>query len=252
MTRRLVRMTLADQVRDHVVVEIAHGRLAPGTPLRELDLAERLGTSQTPVREAFRMLAAVGLLETRKHVGTRVRDVTAKDLSDTVPVRAALEGIAGRIVASRGLRRDEELEAILDRMQEQALADDHLALARESTEFHRRVVALAANDSLFRAWNALGIEVMTLMALAHGDVDLRGAAQSHRPLYEALRSGDADRAAHELSEHQTTYVPTPAPAVVVPEQAPPADMTDPSWCRDATAPFNPSEEVPSRTHLRRR
>jgi DNA-binding GntR family transcriptional regulator len=211
MTTHLLRITLADQVRDYVVVEIAHGRLAPGTPLRELDIAERLGTSQTPVREAFRMLAAVGLLENRKHVGTRVRDVTAKDLSDAVPVRAALEGIAGRIVASRGLSADEELEAILDRMEEQAGADDRLALARGSTEFHRRIVALAGNDSLLRAWNALGIEVMTLMALAHTDVDLGTAAASHRLLYEALRSGQPDRAASELAEHQMTYVPTSAP-----------------------------------------
>lgn len=211
MSSRLVRTTLSDQVRDYLVLEIAQGRLAPGASIRELEIAERLGTSQTPVREAFRKLAAVGLLETRIHVGTRVRDLTAKDLYDAVPVRAALEGIAGRLITGLGITADAELENVLDRMEDVAQGGDRLALATASTDFHRRVITMAQNDSLLRAWNALGIEVMTLMALAHNDVDVLTAASSHRPLYTALVSGDPDRAQRELAEHQLAYVPSTEP-----------------------------------------
>lgn len=94
-TPRLVRVSLADQVRDFLTLEIAQGRLAPGASVRELEIAQQLGTSQTPVREAFRQLIAVGLLESRLHVGTRVRDLDERDLEETVPVRAALEGPLG-------------------------------------------------------------------------------------------------------------------------------------------------------------
>ncbi len=208
MSSHLPRTTLADQVRDHIVMEIARGALAPGATLRELEIAERLGTSQTPVREAFRKLAAVGLLETRIHVGTRVRHFTAKELSDAVPVRAALEGIAGRLVAERGVRLDAELAEALRHMEEVADTGDRLALANASTAFHRRIITMAGNDSLRRAWEALGIEVMTVMALVHHDTDAVAAARSHRPVMEALLSGDPELAERELSAHQLAYIPS--------------------------------------------
>ncbi|MCE7002352.1 GntR family transcriptional regulator [Kibdelosporangium philippinense] len=212
MTSRLPRITLADQVRDFIVMEIARGALAPGASVRELEIAQRLGTSQTPVREAFRKLAAVGLLETRIHVGTRVRDFTAKDLSDAVPVRAALEGMAGRIVAELGIREDAELEAALAHMEAVAATGERLALAGASTAFHRRIITMAGNDSLRRAWESLGIEVMTVMALAHTTIDSPAVAHSHRPVLEALLSGDPDRAERELTEHQFAYIPSSMPA----------------------------------------
>ncbi len=211
MTSPLPRTTLADQIRDHIVMEIAGGALPPGTPVRELEIAQRLGTSQTPVREAFRKLAAVGLLETRIHVGTRVRDFTAKDLSDAVPVRAALEGIAGRTVAELGIRQDDELQAALEHMESVADSGDRLALAGASTAFHRRIVTMAGNDSLRRAWESLGIEVMTVMALAHSTIDTHTAAHSHRPVLEAVLSGDPARAERELAEHQFSYIPSSEP-----------------------------------------
>ncbi|MEV4313485.1 GntR family transcriptional regulator [Actinocrispum sp. NPDC049592] len=212
MTSPLPRTTLADQIRDHIVMEIARGALPPGTPVRELEIAQRLGTSQTPVREAFRKLAAVGLLETRIHVGTRVRDFTAKDLSDAVPVRAALEGIAGRTVAGLGIRQDDELLAALEHMESVADSGDRLALAGASTAFHRRIVTMAGNDSLRRAWESLGIEVMTVMALAHSTIDTHTAAHSHRPVLEAVLSGDPVRAERELVAHQFAYIPSSEPA----------------------------------------
>jgi DNA-binding GntR family transcriptional regulator len=216
MSSHLPRITLADQVRDRIVLEIATGALAPGAPLRELEIAERLGTSQTPVREAFRKLAAVGLLETRIHVGTRVRDFTPKDLSDAVPVRAALEGIAGRLVAERGVTQDAELEAALQHMEEVAASGDRLAVANASTAFHRRIVLMAENDSLRRAWESLGIEVMTVMALAHNDIDVVAAARSHRPVVAALLSGDPELAERELSAHQLAYIPSSEESAAAP------------------------------------
>lgn len=203
----LDRQTLSTRVRDFLLVEIANGRLAPGTPLRELEIARRLGTSQSPVREAFRELVALGLLETRTHVGTRVRKVDEQDLSEAVPVRAVLEGLAARLAAPRVAADPEPLTIAFDRMVGVADDGDRLAYANASTQFHREIVKAAGNGSLLRAWSALGIEVLTIMTMLTTEETLHAAAESHRPLLEALSEGDIERSVEMVTEHVAAYVP---------------------------------------------
>ena len=203
---RLPRTTLAEQVRDYIVLGITQGRISPGTPLREMELAQQLGTSQTPVREAFKELTALGLLESRVHVGTRVRNVAGQDLLDAVPVRAALEGLAGRMAVERSI----DLSVIQDEFENMlsiASGGDRLAYASASTQFHRALIRSTRNESLLRAWNALGIEVMTIMSVGPTGLPLQGAAESHRDILEAIASGDAARAERVLTEHVSHYLP---------------------------------------------
>lgn len=203
----LTRVSLADQVRDYLVLEIAQGRLAPGTALRELEIAERLGTSQTPIREAFRQLTALGLLESRVHVGTWVRNLETQELVDAVPVRAALEGLGGRLAAPNIAQAHDECHAALAQMAVIATTDDRLAFASASTRFHRALIAAANNESLLRAWNALGIEVMTILAMASNDDPLVDATESHRLLLHAVETGDPDVAESALRQHVSSYLP---------------------------------------------
>jgi len=207
---RLKRVSLVDQVRDYIVLEIAQGRLTPGTPVRELDIAQQLGTSQTPVREALRELTALGLLESQIHAGTRVRNIVEKDLVDGVPVRAALEGIAGRL-ASQQLAGDiKEIRTNFNAMLEVAATGDRLEYAGASTRFHRSIVLAAHNESLLRAWNSLGIEVMTILAMASSDLLLSDAAESHREIVDAVESADPERAERALISHVSRYLPATA------------------------------------------
>jgi DNA-binding GntR family transcriptional regulator len=203
----LKRVSLADQVRDYLVLEIAQGRLTPGTPVRELDIAQQLGTSQTPVREAFRELTAVGLLESQIHVGTRVRNILEEDLVDGVPVRTALEGIAGRLAAERLDGDASSIREHFTTMVAVAESGDRLAYASASTRFHRSIIVAARNESLLRSWNALGIEVMTILAMASNDMPLMDAAESHREIVEALEAADPARAEAALSLHVARYLP---------------------------------------------
>ncbi|MGX5697717.1 GntR family transcriptional regulator [Agromyces soli] len=203
----LERATLGTRVRDYLLVEIANGRLAPGSPVRELDIAKRLGTSQTPVREAFRELAAFGLLEARSHVGTRVREVGERELAEAVPVRAALEAVAAQLAAPHVAADPSRLEAALDELIRVASLGDRLAYANACTQFHREFVRSAQNDSLLRAWNALGIEIMTIMTMLTNSEPLDAAAQGHRPIVEALASGDVDRSVAIVNAHVAAYIP---------------------------------------------
>ena len=203
----IARVTLTDQVRDYLVLEIAQGHLRPGDAVRELEIAARLGTSQSPVREALRELAALGLVETRRHVGARVRNMADQDLIDGVPVRAMLEGLAGRLAATAPPALKAQVREAFEVMLDRADTGDRLQYAAASTAFHRAVVHAARNESLQRAWNALGIEVMTIMATAASDTPLRAAAEFHRVIVEAVESGDPDVAEQVLREHQDHYLP---------------------------------------------
>jgi DNA-binding GntR family transcriptional regulator len=85
--------------------------------------------------------------------------------------------------------------------------DDRLAFAGASTQFHRAIVLAAGNESLTRAWNALGIEIITIIAMASDTYPLSQAADDHQNVLDAVESGDPDTAEQALDSHLRYYVP---------------------------------------------
>ncbi|GAB2929038.1 hypothetical protein GCM10027047_27200 [Rhodococcus aerolatus] len=199
------RQSLSEQVRAHVVEQLASGELRPGDRVRELPLAHTLGVSQGPVREALRELAALGLVVTEPRRGTRVRDLDDRALHASYPVRAALESLAGALAAPRLAGATDGLRNSLRGMRIAAAEDDLPGLARHSVDFHRQIIDAADNNPLRQAWQALGIEVLTPVSLARADIDLAGAAEEHSPILDALHAGDADAAATLLAAHAADY-----------------------------------------------
>src|SRR5262245_20210625 len=98
----VTRLTLAQQVRDLLVVDIVSGALVPGERLVETRLAARFGVSQAPVREALRELEAMRMVETRPRRGTFVRHFVQQTLRESYVVRAALEETATRLAMLAG------------------------------------------------------------------------------------------------------------------------------------------------------
>src|SRR6202035_2446941 len=80
---------------------IAAGHLEPGSRLDEQEIAQRFGVSRTPVREAFRLMAANNLVELRGRQGSTVRSIKAQDLIEMFQVMAELEGLCARLAARR-------------------------------------------------------------------------------------------------------------------------------------------------------
>ena len=93
--------TLAEQVLHAIQAAIVDGDLAPGSKLKEPDLARAYGTSRGPLREAIRQLEARGLVQLTPHAGARVTDLSVKQLLDIYELREALEGMACRLAADR-------------------------------------------------------------------------------------------------------------------------------------------------------
>jgi DNA-binding GntR family transcriptional regulator len=196
------RKVLRDEIKEHIVERILDGTYPPGSRIVESQLAHEFGTSQAPVREALRDLEGMRLIESRPHVGARVRLVTPDELGQIYPVRAALEEVAGREAAPR--MTDEvlaELAGELTAMRQAAEQGDvHMQLVHDA-RFHEIIVEASGNQVLLEVWRSLRVEARTLISVIKADSNLAMIAEMHRPVLGALQSRDAELAGKEMRAH---------------------------------------------------
>lgn len=197
----LTRAMLGQQIREILLERIFKGELQPGDRIVELQLANELGTSQAPVREALRELQSLGFVEHEPYRGTRVRRITEEELAEIFPVRAALEELAAQEAASRLNGRVEELEREFEAMRAAAGRKDLQDLAGHDARFHRLIVEAAENKVLLDLWKTLRVEARVVVTALKTDIDLDELAEMHRPLLEALAEGSPEKAGRALRYH---------------------------------------------------
>ena len=200
----LTRTVLREQIRELLLERILKGELQSGDRIVELQIAQELGTSQAPVREALRELQSLGFVEHEPYRGTRVRRITEEELAEIYPVRAALEELAAQEAASRLDGKVEELEREFEAMREAADRDDLQDLATHDATFHRLIVEAAGNKVLLDTWRTLRVEARVVVTALKTDVDLQELAELHRPLLEALKEGSPEKAGGALRQHFET------------------------------------------------
>ncbi|WP_193563841.1 GntR family transcriptional regulator [Streptomyces sp. L-9-10] len=197
-------------VRERVLTalrqDIIAGRLRPGDRLVERELAERFEVSRVPVREAIRALVAEGfvLFETPRR--TVVRRLTPADVDELFELREALEVYAAGLAAERASRDSlAELEELLDRAAVATRVRDAERITDINTRFHDRVLAMAGNSLLISVMEPVAGRLRLLTRQNEKWPEL---LDEHRALYEAIASGDPDRAraralAHVRANHRT-------------------------------------------------
>jgi DNA-binding GntR family transcriptional regulator len=197
----LARAALGQQIREILLERIFKGELQPGDRIVELQLANELGTSQAPVREALRELQSLGFVEHEPYRGTRVRRITERELAEIFPVRAALEELAAQEAASRLNGRVEDLEREFEAMRAAAGRKDLQDLAGHDARFHRLIVEAAENKVLLDLWKTLRVEARVVVTALKTDIDFDELAEMHRPLLEALAEGLPEKAGRALRYH---------------------------------------------------
>jgi DNA-binding GntR family transcriptional regulator len=201
--------TLPPTSRRHHVAEslrnaIVSGRLAPGDRLTETDLAERLGTSRAPVREALRQLEYEGLVANRPYCASEVLGISQEEIEQVlVPIRLTLERFAFR--KALPLLTDDHFAA-LDRrvisMRHAAEDGDADALADADVHFHELVIVASTQEHCLQLWRAIEPRVR-----AHFRRDAPAHAlptavpDQHRQLLEVLRSRDEPAVLEALDRH---------------------------------------------------
>lgn len=207
------RSVLRDQIRDAIVERILDGVYGPGERIVEIRVAEEFGVSQGPVREALRELELLRLVVSEPFRGARVREVSAEDLAEIYPVRAALEEVAARSAAPALAGDVQALAAELEGMRRAAERRDLRELVRHDVAFHGLIVEAAGNHTLEAAWRSLHVDLRTTITLIGHVDDLAFVAESHVPVLAALEAGDAELAASALRRHIESFaawLPHPA------------------------------------------
>jgi DNA-binding GntR family transcriptional regulator len=201
MDDRWRRRSAGSSTYEQLRALIVEGGLEPGAPLSAPELAEQLGVSRTPVREAIGSLVLEGLAVRRGSNRTMVAPVSVAELEHVFDVRARLEGLIAADAARRSTAADAEvLERLIVLMER--LRDDHVEVVRFGAEFHDELQRISGNrlaENLLRIVRAHGDRYRTLTSRRPGRSS--DAADEHRAIFEAVTAHDPDRAEAVMREH---------------------------------------------------
>jgi DNA-binding GntR family transcriptional regulator len=197
-----IRPNLRAQIKDVILQRIVAGEYPPGARLVETRIAQELGVSQAPVREALRDLEQLGCIVHEPFRGCSVRAFSAAELLEAFPVRAALEALAARLAAER-ITEDEllRLAELLETMRAAAARGDAHDQSQANASFHATIVRAARNATLERQWSFLEPYSRTFLTVSQPGLDLLALSERHVPILEALRARDGDAAAAAMHRH---------------------------------------------------
>jgi DNA-binding GntR family transcriptional regulator len=200
-------LTAEEEAYSHLLDAICKGRYRTGDRLIAEEIASEVGMSRMPVREAFRRLAAEGLVTLRPNRGAIVSGLNLDEMREVFEMRSALEGLAVRLATSSLTDRQlTTLERMLGDMDE--FRDDSAEWVSRHRAFHEYLCSLAARPRLLRQISALYsvIEPHMRLWLQHVDKPL-SAREEHAEILTALRSRDPEVAERVLCEHIEGTVP---------------------------------------------
>jgi DNA-binding GntR family transcriptional regulator len=197
---------LREIVAERLRAMILSGELAAGERLLEDKLADRLGVSRNPVREAIRVLETTGLVEVVPRQGAYVCKPDLTELRQLLDVRGALEGHAAESAArQRPEGLVEELRACLDEAEKAAASGNSVRAAELHLEFHRAIEAAAGNPQLAQAIEPVRERTELVFSILLDDRGI-GGWDEHRAILQAIADGDGDRARHAVRSHLTSVV----------------------------------------------
>ena len=182
---------------------ILAGELAAGAKLNEASVADTLGVSRGPVREAFRALEESGLVRLEKNRGVFVRQISVAEANEIYEVRAALDEWTGRRLAQTATAENvRELRAFVERMDRAAAKDDVHAYWLLNLEFHDRLVSLAGNAKLLATYRRLvnELNLFRRQTLAQGGT-LPLSTREHRDIVDKIAAGNPASAGRALYDH---------------------------------------------------
>ena len=202
--RKSLREDTADALRELILLE----KLSPGTSIPERDLAEAMGISRTPMREAMRMLESEGLIEYSRTRRPFIANPSLSVIRQNLQVIGALEALAGELACSEASNEAlEEISELNNFMQENSDKADALTFFEVDMKFHRAIVETSGNAPLIethRHYNARLFRARFVSSRMH--VSRENTLAQHQKITDALLNRDMMQAGIELRAHLETTI----------------------------------------------
>jgi DNA-binding GntR family transcriptional regulator len=201
---QLARLSLSDAIRARLREQILSGELAMGQRLTEQGVAEAMGTSAGPVREAFASLTYEGLLMSLPNRGTFVSSVSEGEARGAYDVRQRLEVYAFELARDRlTAEANRELDDLITALKEAALRSDYPTMIGLDMRFHGIFYAHSGNPILIAIWPLLEGTIRKFVSVAGPQYtrDFNELALRHERLLADYRRGDMDAVGRELAQH---------------------------------------------------
>lgn len=200
--RVLQTKSLPQAVQDEIERLIVNGTFQIGQKLAEAELAQRLGVSRGPVREAFRGLEEMGLLRLSRNRGVFVREIKLDEAFELYEVRAGLDALAGQMLAERATDEQiAELRGIVRQMQALHGEDDLDAYFQANIRFHDRIVEMTSNRKFAEMNSRLMKETRLLRRSGVQGGGREISDREHGAIIDAIASRNPERAAAVMRSH---------------------------------------------------
>jgi len=194
---------LSQKVYRVLKTEIIKGSLKPGTKLSEGKIAEQMGVSRTPVREALKELSAEGFVKMNPNQAVVVSNASVEDVQEVLQIRGVLEGLAARL-ATKMISEEEikELEKYQKQMEYYTKKDDVLAFGEMDAELHELILNVCSNNWLIQIRKNLSDQahryrIRSLSVPGR----LKYSLKEHQEIVEALKRKDAEQADRLSQKH---------------------------------------------------
>ncbi|ADP79571.1 GntR family transcriptional regulator [Pseudofrankia inefficax] len=187
--------SLVQQIYENIRERIINGELAPGTRLREREIALALDVSRIPVREAFPQLEAEGFIVSEPRRGSVVTQLTLRDVEELFDVRTSLESLAARLAARQsGRGATDRLHRALVLAEAATAKGNTMAITTANASLHEEIVALSGNRTLANLMRPINGRVRWLFRLT-AERDAGALCREHQDLCQAIWDGNAEYAA---------------------------------------------------------
>ena len=202
-----VDLQIQKPLRELVYLELKHkiltGEIKARTRLMEIDLAERMNVSRTPIREAIRELATDGLVVIEPRRGAYVSDISVQNMLDIFEVREDLEGLAAGLAAQRITEEEKLALSKMHRLYEMSVeARDKEEIVEYDEKFHNFIVRCSRNNVLIELSRQVQDLSMRFRYLYYDDGSVfERIPKEHKHVMEAIVAGDAEKARREAEEH---------------------------------------------------
>lgn len=196
-------LPLRDVVFNTLRRAILTGELKPGERLMEIHLANRLGVSRTPIREAIRKLELEGLVIMIPRRGAEVAQITEKGLKDVLEVRRALDALCVELACDRiSDEEEQQLKLACDKFEQATETKDATVIARADVELHDIIVRATGNQRLIQLINNLSEQMYRYRFEYIKDENRHdNLIEEHRMIYESIARRDKEKAAEAARLH---------------------------------------------------